>query len=244
MNRGTWFNWLGYNYFYSFDTEAACRALERAARIAAEENLAVRRLLGRLPPVHAPAQPAPLRPRREAPRACACDHQWPLAHPDRHAQRPRRMGGRAARRRSRPGDRARPCRLDDLAPARIALLPDPLGHAAGLRIDRERAARRRPCHAAGATRGARRDGDPLLRSDVPQRGCHRRAAARRRASSPRAGFAHVRDGQSGGAWRVFHPAVSLDAQALRAGARARTWKPNMSLGWCARLGGHRLPKPP
>jgi hypothetical protein len=39
MNRGTWFNWLGYNYFYSFDTEAACRALERAARIGEEENL-------------------------------------------------------------------------------------------------------------------------------------------------------------------------------------------------------------
>ncbi len=33
----------------------------------------------------------------------------------------------------------------------------------------------------------------------------------RRAPSARAGFGNVRDGQSGGAWRVFHPAVSLDA---------------------------------
>jgi DNA-binding SARP family transcriptional activator len=39
MNRGTWFNWLGYNHFYSFDTEAAHRALNNAARIAEEQNL-------------------------------------------------------------------------------------------------------------------------------------------------------------------------------------------------------------
>src|SRR5262249_49237556 len=39
MNRGTWFLWLGYNYLYSLDTEAAAGALDRSARTGEEENL-------------------------------------------------------------------------------------------------------------------------------------------------------------------------------------------------------------